>query len=392
MRTLILAAGLWMLAVPSASVVAGAPEKSAPASSVPLGDWHGRPVVELTIAGKGPFRFILDSGADVTVIDHGLAGRFELKELGKTEIGSPLGGTVPATRLQLKDLRLGSIGFGPVEALEMDLAAVIGSGDSPVGVLATSDLGNRSLVFDFAGDRLSVSDALLPAANDADVFDFCSPSGKPSLHVQVGGRQHCVNLDTGSPSVLTLPLSAADALPLAGKPAVSGRARLVGAEVDVWGARLDGELRVGEIVMRDPDLGFMETAPIGNIGQGFLQSVELTIDHTNRRLRVRAEGNTMKAAAAPTQQIRRIAAPVGKKRYGIRFRGSLDAELQVAGVDPGSPAEAGGLQLGDLVVALNGVPLEQLDTGERMSALRDSPLKMSVKRDGQVQDLTLRLD
>ena len=115
------------------------PEKNAQTASVPLGDWHGRPVVELTIAGEGPFRFILDSGAGVTVIDHALAGRFELKELGKTEIGSPLGGTVPATRLQLQDLRLGSNEFGPVEALDMDLAAVIGAGDSPVGVLATSD-------------------------------------------------------------------------------------------------------------------------------------------------------------------------------------------------------------------------------------------------------------
>jgi hypothetical protein len=392
MRTLILVASLWMLAVPFGCVVAGAPEKNAPASSVPLGNWHGRPVVDLTIAGEGPFRFILDSGAAVTVIDHALAGRFELKELGKTEIGSPLGGTVPATRLQLQDLRMGSIDLGPVEALDIDLAGVIGSGDSPVGVLATADLGNRSLVFDFAGDRLSVRDTLLPPANNADVFDFCSSSGKPSLHVQVGGRQHCVNLDTGSPSLLALPLSAADALPLAGKPAVRGRARLVGAEVDVWGARLDGELRVGEIVMRDPDLSFIETASIGNIGQGFLRSVELTLDHANRRLRVRAEGNTMVAADAPTPQIRRIANPIGKKRYGIRLKGSLDAELQVAGVDPGSPAEAGGLQAGDLVVALNGVPVEQLDTGERMNALRGSPLNMSVRRDGQLLDLTLRLD
>jgi len=83
---------------------------------------------------------------------------------------------------------------------------------------------------------------------------------------------------------------------------------------------------------------------------------------------------------------------MGKKRYGIRLRGSLDGELQVAGVDPGSPAEAGGLRAGDLIVALNGEPVEQLDSGERMNALRGSPLQLSVKRDGQLQDLTLRLD
>jgi hypothetical protein len=380
MRTLILAAGLWMLVLP------------VPADTEPLGDWYGKPIVEVTIAGEGPFRFILDSGADVTVIDHALAARFELKELGKTEIGSPIGGTVPATRLQLDDLSIGSIDLGSVEALDIDLAGVLGSGDAPVGVLSTSDFGNRSLVFDFVENRLSVSDELLPPANNADVFDFCSPGSKPSLQVQVGGRQHCVVLDTGSPTVLALPLAAADALPLVNEPVVNGRARLVGTEVDVWGARLDGELRVGNIVMSNPDLSFMETAPHGNMGQGFLQSVELTLDHTNRRLRLTSEGKTVRAATAPAQQIRRIAAPVGKKRYGIRLRGSLDAELQVAAVDPGSPAEAGGLQAGDLLVTLNGVPVEQLDTGARMTALRGSPLKVSVKRDGQLQDFTLRLD
>jgi len=392
MRTLILAAGLWMLAMPLDCVLAGAPEKNAGASSAPLGNWQGRPVVDLTIAGEGPFRFILDSGASVTVIDRALAERLDPEKLGQTEIGSPIGGTVPATRVRLEDLRIGGIALGTIEALDIEFGDVIGSEDSPVGVLATADLGKRSLLFDFAADRLLVSDTLLPPANETDVFDFCSPDGKPSLKVQVGGQSHCAHLDTGSPSVLSLPLAAADALPLANKPAIHGKARLVGAEVDVWGARLDGELRVGEIVMPNPELSFMETAPIGNIGQGFLRSVELTIDHANNRVRVRAEGGTTQATAASSPQIRRVVKPTGKKRYGIRIMGSIDAELKVAGVDPGSPAEAGGLLAGDLVVALNGVPVEQLDTSQRISALQGSPLKMSVKRDGQLQDLTLRLE
>ncbi len=383
MRIFVLVASLWMLVAPCSSILAG---------TAPLGDWYGKPIVDVTIAGEGPFRFILDSGADVTVIDHALAARFNFKELGETEIGSPIGGTVPATRLRLDDLRIGSIEIGSVEALEIDLAGLVGVGDAPVGVLSTAEFGTRSLTFDFAEDRLSVIDEPLPPANGADVFDFCMPSGKPSLQVQVGGRPHCVVLDTGSPTVLALPLSAADALPLVDKPVVKGHARLVGTEVDVWGARLDGELRVGSIVMRDPDLSFMETAPHGNMGQGFLHGLQLTLDHTNRRLRLSSGANEIATAAAPTPQIRRVAKPVGKKRYGIRLRGSLDAELTVAGVDPGSPAEVGGLQAGDLLVTLNGVPVEELDMSARISALRGSPLKLSVKRDGELRELTLRLD
>jgi len=385
MRISKLAVGAWMLVVLCGYVAAG--------NSVPLEDWRGKPIVDLTIQGEGPFRFILDSGADVTVIDHGLAGRFEFKQLGQTEIGSPLGGTVPATRLQLSDVHLGSIDLGTVEALDIDLAGVLGSGDAPVGVLATADLGRRSLAFDFSGKRLSVSDTLLPPANGSDVFDFCSPTGKPSMTVQVGGEQHCVNLDTGSPTVLSLPLSVAAGLPLSSKPSVRGKARLVGAEVDVWGARLDGELRVGQLVVADPRLSFMETDALGNIGQGLLRDADLTIDHANSRVRVRNKSTAARNAGATTgPQIRRVAQPAGKKRYGIRLRGSLDAELRVAGVEPDSPAEASGLQAGDLIMTLNGVSVDELDSAARVSALRGSPLKLHVQRDGQLQELTLRLE
>ncbi len=128
------------------------------------------------------------------------------------------------------------------------------------------------------------------------------------------------------------------------------------------------------------------------MGQGFLQGLQLTLDHTNRRLRLSSDADEVATAATPTRQVRRVAQPAGKKRYGIRLRGSLDAELTVAGVDPGSPAEVGGLQAGDLLVTLNGVPVEQLDVSARINALRGSPLKLSVKRDGELQELTLRLD
>ena len=42
-------------------------------ASVPMLDVGGRPMVEINIDGKGPFPFILDTGATATVIDTGLA-------------------------------------------------------------------------------------------------------------------------------------------------------------------------------------------------------------------------------------------------------------------------------------------------------------------------------
>ena len=367
-------------------------EGSVSSDVVPLHDFHGRPVVDVILAGQGPFRFILDTGADVSVIDHALAKRLELETIAEEEIGSPLGGTVPARRMRLSEVDVSGVKLGTIEALAIDLAAVIGGGDAPVGVLASGAFEGRSLIFDFMQPRLTVGDELLPAADGVEIVDFCSPTGKPSLSVEIGGQRHCVNVDTGSPAVLALPLAAADSLPLDGEPAVRGHARLVGTEVSVWGARLEGELRAGGLTLENPELSFIETAPIGNLGQGFLRQTELTVDHANRRLRVRAADSAAETGAAAQPRVRRMVAPQGKKRYGMRFRGSMDADLVVAGVDPGSPAEIGGVRAGDRVLALNGKAVAQLGMSERIEALRGSPLRMSVKRDGEKHELDLRLE
>ena len=53
----------------------------------------GRPVVMVTLNGHGPYRFILDTGAMISVIDASLAHELELPIVGETELASPAGGT-----------------------------------------------------------------------------------------------------------------------------------------------------------------------------------------------------------------------------------------------------------------------------------------------------------
>ena len=181
--------GLLMIAL----FVAASPAWAAPAASVPLESFFGRPLVQVEIDGHGPYDFILDTGADVTVIDRDLAERLALDTLGEERIGSPLGGTVAADRVHLGQVEMSGVKLGELEGLAIDLAAVLGGEDAPVGVLSSREFAGRSLVFHFAEERLSIRDELLPPANGADVADFCSPSGKPSL----GDRRRAGRGDAG---------------------------------------------------------------------------------------------------------------------------------------------------------------------------------------------------
>ena len=375
---------------PPASTQPGATEQplAADASVVSMGDFHGRPTVQLMVGEAGPFGFILDSGASITVVDKGLAKKLGLSSEGTTEIGSPVGGTVPADKMQLRNARVDSVPLGDVPVLSIDLASVIGLADAPVGVLATAAFREKSLTFDFGGSRLLVSDEPLGPADGAETHDFCAPSGKPSVTVDVGGTKQCVNVDTGAPMILALPLSVANSLPLAEKPKVRGNARLVGAKIKTYGARLEGELRVGRIAVQNPELGFHETAPIGTLGQGFLATAEMTLDHANRRVRLRPWAP---ASGQPGRRVRRGPAP-NDKRYGIGFRGPVDGDLDVAFVEESSPAESGGVRAGDRITTLAGVPVAELDMSARIKALTTSPLEMTVLRDGKKVALTLRFE
>jgi predicted aspartyl protease len=60
----------------------GDPKIEVPAegASVQMLDIGGRPVVEVKINGKGPFPFILDTGAMFTVIDSSLSDELSLGE------------------------------------------------------------------------------------------------------------------------------------------------------------------------------------------------------------------------------------------------------------------------------------------------------------------------
>jgi C-terminal processing protease CtpA/Prc len=78
------------------------------------------------------------------------------------------------------------------------------------------------------------------------------------------------------------------------------------------------------------------------------------------------------------------------RRYGIRFDPAA-AAMTVLAVDPGSPAERGGVKAGDVVTAIDGEPTAGMDLGRRMAAVRRPELTLIVERDGRSLTIHLRL-
>ena len=76
--------------------------------SLPLTFFGNRPVVEVMLEGKGPFAFIVDTGAGGTVVAQDLATELHLAITGETEMGSPMGSQrIPAHIVRIGKLDLG---------------------------------------------------------------------------------------------------------------------------------------------------------------------------------------------------------------------------------------------------------------------------------------------
>ena len=349
---------------------------------VPLGRRDGgSPLVEVTIDGRGPFSFILDTGASGSVLSKALADSLKLPVLGEARVGSPVAGGTPqpGTIVSIGRLEIGGARLEGMTMVAMELGFG-GRGPGIQGVLSPFAFHGAVVTFDFAASQVVVRRGALPAPDGRDVFGWDSTERLPTLPVDLPGGGHVdAHLDTGSPMTLGLPTSWIERLPLAAKPESAGVARTVDRSFTRLSARLQGAATVGRHRLADPEITFAEPIRTGNVGMGFLAGFRVSVDPANRRLRL--DPTPPGAAKAPRP-----------KRYGVQFRGLEGDTLDVAGVDSGSPAAAAGVRAGDRVVAFNGKPLAGLESAARIAALQGTPLVLTVRRDGATREIRMTLE
>ncbi len=346
--------------------------------------------VQVMINGTGPHTFVLDTGASVTVVNQSLARSLELPILGETEVGSPMGTTpIVVDSLAIADVGLGDVHIKNLSAIAMDLDAMFGGLGAPAGILAATGLDGFLLTIDFPNEQVFVWPGELPAADGRRILNYDKDHIVPRLPVTVAGEVIMVDLDTGAPTSISLPAHYAETLPLKSAPTVTGRGRTVDAEFEILSAPLDGTIMLGEFEFVDQSVSFNDRTEIANMGIKILGDFSITIDARNHRSAF-ARTQNQSQAGGPTRRVVQGGNP--KRSYGIGFRGISGDELNVIAVQPDSPAAAGGLNAGDVIIGLNGKILKTMSAEERTSALRGSPLTLLV-RSGEVEQVVqLSLD
>jgi predicted aspartyl protease len=139
----------------------GACEPLAPGASSAAGatskDTAGRAVALININGQGPFRFILDTGANRSVLSQALATRLGLSESGMGVVHS-VDGAELAMLVDVESLSFGTLRLSGGETPVLDSPML----DGEHGLLGVDGMAGRVLHVDFTRRCVEIYEGAAP--------------------------------------------------------------------------------------------------------------------------------------------------------------------------------------------------------------------------------------
>ena len=240
-------------------------------SVVPLLGTPTLPLVEVYLNGRGPFRFLIDLGANVVIVRRDVVGR--------------AGGEVVVDRdrsdiIRFADLRLGAARFEGVTVGAYDTLDV-------EGVLGYNVLRYAGFTLDYPHRQFVLHRRRLPPPDGIAVLSYEVIDRLPFVRVRLGARSLLVILDTGASEWMTIPPMLQDSLSWATAPRPgpevwnnqTGSTRvLVGQPV--------GTLAFGALRVPSPCIYVNPDAETAWLGSSVMRWAAWTFDPTSQRVEV----------------------------------------------------------------------------------------------------------
>ena len=254
--------------------------------SAPMEIVRGKPYVLATINGKGPFRFILDTGTGGdAIVTTELASLLALPETGKIRLNDPSGQGGQPARVRLIDtLTVAGVDFYAIRAVEHPLLNADGPCDGMLGFTLFKGL---LLTLDYPQNRLILAEGELEPDGDQTVHAFRMPDGVPIADLTIGNVQVGALLDSGGAG-LSLPEHLASQLSFSADPAVFARGESLSSRFPIKVGRLATDVHLGDITFDQPWVEVNPAFPLANFGSVPMHHFAVTFDQDN--LLVRFEG------------------------------------------------------------------------------------------------------
>jgi len=172
-------------------------DNSTTTDEVALGaDKIDRMTVDVSVSGKGPYRFLVDTGAERTVISRQLAQQLQL-ESGRAAVLHSVIGVNDVKTVFIPHLKVSNSTVSVVDAPALEEGNI-----GADGMLGIDSLRSQRVMFDFKRQTMSITPAASPVEKmdgDTIVVRARSRSGRLIFtHARIGGQKVTVIIDTGS--------------------------------------------------------------------------------------------------------------------------------------------------------------------------------------------------
>jgi hypothetical protein len=272
----------------AAALVAGAPANAAPrvVADVPMKFYGTRPAVEVMVNGKGPYLFLVDTGASGQArADASLVKELGLASVGETQAHDRSRGQgAKLDEVRLHSITLAGVRFDEVQAFSRNYNT---STYLPkiAGILGLGLFEPYLLTLDYPGRRVRLELGQLPPADGKTVLPFEREDALAYIQVQIGGKPVKAVIDSGNVRGFDMPSEAIRRQPLASYPTLIGKGGSANGEQDLKQVELADEVRIGVHRITPPVVTFSDSFEDTNLGSTWLRSFVVTLDQRTNRVR-----------------------------------------------------------------------------------------------------------
>mgnify|MGYP000491974420 CR=1 FL=1 len=291
--------------------------------TIPMDLTTRRPIVELLINGKGPYKFIFDTGSMTHVIDEKLSAELGLKVVGEDGLRTP----GSKNRVVSKRVAAPKVGFSRTNLLkDVEMNTINLRSMLPVdGVLSAKYFEDFLLTMDYPNSVLEVSAGSL-TKTDAGVITFLQKPRVVNVNLDVSGNSVEVHLDTGSPGGISLPYALKDKLKLKSKPKRGHTINTPVASFKRWDVELVGNITLGNVTFKNPRVALVEGFEMANLGYEVIKNLRTTIDRKN---------NLMKFEEPVSQTVKKRSTMKREMIYTTSYAGTYEGGRKIFQNDSG---------------------------------------------------------
>jgi predicted aspartyl protease len=269
------------------------------AHSAPMVERYGKPYAMVTIGGKGPYRFIIDTGtgADAFVSPE-LADELRLPATAEfVVLNDPsMQGGRRAPVVLLPSIRIAGVDFYWVKAVRH---MVTGEAGSCQGMLGLTLFRDYLLTLDFPNRQVLLTKGALTPDGESTTLPFRMPYGVPITRLSVNGQTVEAQLDSGGGG-LTLPEAMAMHQKWDVPPVVFASGQTLTTRFDIKAARLDGDVKVGRYTFTHPVVEIHPAFPLVNFGSPPMQNFAITFDQKSLLVQLRAKSDRLTLTVPPS--------------------------------------------------------------------------------------------